>query len=375
RVDANVPMQGKRVVDDTRLREIIPTLRFLQRQGARVILISHLGRPGGKAVPVLSLKPVGWHLGKLLRQPVKVLPLSMKPEAIRKEATTGLVLLENIRFDKGEDANSLALARILARLGQVYVNEAFSFSHRGTASMVGLPRKLPAYAGFQLVHEVAALERVSKIGKKPVVAIIGGAKISDKLPVIVKLLPRLTAVLVGGGVANTLLQAKGYRVGKSLVEASELVNAKRLFKRAGKKLVLPVDVVVDKVGTRRKEGRLRTVTQVATNERIMDIGTETCRLYATYIKRAQTVFWSGPLGVVEEPLWRHGSLALGRLLAARARGRSYVLAGGGETAGFCNQHGLVFDYISTGGSAMLAFLANAPMPGLAAVGYRRAGKS
>ncbi|HCM45230.1 MAG TPA: phosphoglycerate kinase [Candidatus Veblenbacteria bacterium] len=371
RIDTNVPLKGKHVLDDSRLRLAVPTIRFLQRHGAYIILIGHLGRPAGKVVPSLSLKPVGYTLGKILRQPVKVLTLSSKPEVIKNESKKGLVLVENIRFDKGEDNNSQLLARSLARLGQIYVNEAFSFSHRATASMVSLPKKLPSYAGLALINEINSLENISHKGKKPVVAVIGGAKISDKLPVIEKLLPRLSAVLVGGGVANTLLRAKGLKIGKSLIDNKEIKDGKKLIKRAGKKLILPVDVVVDNVSTKRLEARLKMVNKLMTSDKIVDLGTETCRVYAKYIKKAKTIFWGGPLGLVEESKWRHATLALGRLASARARRQVFVVVGGGDTVGFFHQHNLVVDFFSAGGSAMLNFLAGEEMPGLTSIGYRR----
>lgn len=369
RIDANVPLAGKQVVDDTRLKDVVPTIRFLQKHHAHIILVSHLGRPGGKTDPSLTLKPVGYRLGKILRQPVKVLPHASKPETIINTAKQCLVLLENIRFDKGEDSNSKKLAQALARLGQIYVNEAFSCSHRATASMVALPQKLPSYAGLQLLTEINSLENIRRAGKKPVVAIIGGAKIADKLPVIEKLLPRLSAVLVGGGVANNLLKAKGFKIGKSIFEAKELASAKRLVRRAGKKLILPIDVVVDNVGTKKLEARIKPINKVSSTDKIVDLGTETCRLYAKYIKKSKTVFWSGPLGMVEETKWRHASLALGRLVSARSSSQAFVVVGGGDTVGFFHTHNLHVDFFSTGGSAMLAFLAGEPMPGLVSLGY------
>ena len=374
RIDTNVPLKGKHVVDDSRLREAVPTIRFLERKGAKVILLGHLGRPAGKVVTSLSLKPVGYALGKILRQPVKVLPFTMRPEAIRRAAAAGVVLLENIRFHKGEDSNSQLFARTLSHLGQIYVNEAFSCSHRPSASLVSLARKLPSAAGFQLINEVNSLERVRRRGVKPVVAMIGGAKISDKLPVIKKLSPRSAAVLVGGGVASTLLKAKGYKVGKSLVDAAAAKAAKALCRVAGKKLILPLDVVVDNVDTAPAEARLRRVNQIRNNERIVDLGTASCRLYAKHLKKARTIFWSGPLGLVEEPNWQHATLALGRLVAALARRKAYVVVGGGDTVGFFHQHGLEVDFFSTGGSAMLEFLASEDLPGLIALGYHRPSK-
>ncbi len=372
RIDADVPLEGKRVLDDSRLRACLPTLRYLERKHARIVLLGHLGRPGGKPDRALSLKPIGHYLGKLLRQPVHVLPLELGVRAIKAAAQRGVVLLENVRFYPGEGAGEVTFAKTIAKLGQLYVNEAFSVAHRRDASVAVLPKLLPAYAGLSLAAEVAALVRVQKAGAKPVVAVIGGAKVADKLPVISKLLPRLKAVLVGGGVANTLLAAKKLSVGRSLVGSEELTEARKLLRRAGKKLVLPVDVVVDKVSTKRHEAALRPTRSVRPGERIVDVGTETCRLYAGYLKEAATVFWSGPLGLVEEPSWRHATLALGRLVASQARRRTYVVVGGGDTAAFFHQHGLHVDYVSSGGGAMLAFLAGEVLPGLKALGYRQA---
>lgn len=370
RLDTNVPLKGKKIEDDTRLREALATIRFLARRGAKVILVGHLGRPQGKKVASLSLKPIGYALGKLLRQPVKVLPLSMGAGALRREAARGVVLLENIRFEKGEDKNEATLARQLARLGDVYVNEAFSVSHRTAASLVAITKLLPSYAGLHLAHEVAALEQVRRAGQKPVVALIGGAKVADKLPVIQKLLPRVAAVLTGGGVANTFLAAKGWRVGKSLVDKAALKPAKQLLKRAGKKIKLPEDVITDRVGTKRHEVMWRDAKQVSSSERIVDLGTRTVQAYAAQVKRARTILWAGPLGLVETPEWAHASLALGRLVTARSGRRAFTLVGGGDTVRFFNQHELVADHLSSAGGALLDFLAGAKLPGLAALGYQ-----
>ncbi len=370
RIDTNVPLEGKKVADDSRLRQVVPTLRFLERKGAHIILVGHLGRPKSAKEISLSLKPIGYHLGKLLKKPVKVVELSRGVKDIRRMALDGPVLLENIRFEKGEEENSLSLSKQLAALAHLFVNEAFSVSHRKAASLVGVAKLLPAYAGFQLVTEVDALTVVQKRGKKPVVAVVGGAKVGDKLPVIARLLSRLSAVLVGGAVANTFLAAKGYPLAKSLVDRAEVAEAKRILKKAKQKLVLPVDVIADRTTTKRAEATWRRVDEVKAKDRVVDLGTETTRLYATYIKQAQTVFWSGPLGLVENPMWSHATLALGRLTAARARGRAYVIVGGGDTVSFFHKHDLQVDYVSLAGSAMLDFLAGDKLPGLTALGYR-----
>lgn len=369
RIDTNVPLGGRRVLDDTRLRQAVPTLRLLERRGAKMILLGHLGRPGGQVKESLSLKPIGYALGKLLRQPVRVLPPTATPPQIKQQVNQSLVMLENMRFNKGEDENSPVFTKFLAQLGHLYVNEAFSCSHRSSASLVGLPHRLPSFAGLSLVHEIESLERVRRNGQRPVVAIIGGAKIVDKLPVIEKLLPRLSAILIGGGVANTFLKARGYQIGSSLIDKSEVSLAKHLLKRAGRKIILPVDVVVDNIRTRRPEAWLKKPSDLGIRDKIVDIGTGSCVVYAQYLKKAKTIFWSGPLGQIEQPNWQHATLALGRLVSARANNLAYVVVGGGETVSFFHQHGLRADFFSTGGSAMLKFLAGEKLPALAALGY------
>lgn len=371
RIDANVPMSGKKVLDDSRLKAILPTLRYLERKRAKIILISHLGRPNGKKVPNLSLKPIGYALGKMLKKPIKVLLLEQGAKAIRHEAEKNIVLLENIRFYKGEDANSTVLAKELAKLGQVYVNDAFSVSHRAAASMVGLPKLLPSYAGFNLNSEVEALEKIKKAKGQKLVVIAGGAKISDKLPVLEKLLPKAMAILVGGGVANNLLKAKKLPVGKSLVDDTVMKQTRAILTKGKKKLVLPIDVICDNTKISKPDANWRLVKEVKPQERIVDIGPKTCQLYAGYIKKAKYVFWSGPLGLIEEPHWSHSTLALGRLLASKVGRHTYALMGGGETVPFFLKHHLTMDYFSTAGSALLDFLAGEKLPGLKAIGYKK----
>lgn len=367
RLDVNVPLKGKKIVDDSRLREAVPTLRYLERHNAKIVIIGHLGRPEGKKVASLSLKPIGYALGKLLRKPIQVLPLERGSKDIKHHTKTGIVLLENIRFYKEEDENNVEFSKKLAQLGDLYVNEAFSTSHRKTASLVGVTKYLPSYAGFQLADEVRALEKVLKHGVKPVVAIIGGAKVADKLPVIEKLLPRVSAVLTGGAVANTFLAAKGYRLGKSLIDKNILKEARQVLKKGKKKILLPIDVIIDKVGTKKSEAMWRPITNIKMGERIVDLGTNTTRLYAPYIKKAQTIFWAGPVGLTEERVWSHASQALGRLVSARARGRAFAVIGGGETVSFFHQHKFWVDYTSLAGGAMLKFLAGEKLSGLEAL--------
>ncbi|MBI5733875.1 MAG: phosphoglycerate kinase [Candidatus Kerfeldbacteria bacterium] len=369
RIGCDVPMQVRKIVDDARLREILPTVRYLERKRARIILAGHLGRPSGKVVPTLSLKPIGYTLGKLLRHKVKVMPLD-NPHAIRQAAKTNIVLLENLRFNPGEDKNDRVFVKILANLADLYVNEAFSVCHRTSASIVGVPKYLPSYAGFNLAAEVAALQKIKQRGQRPVVAIIGGAKVADKLPVIAKLLPRVKAVLTGGGVANTFLAAKGYKIGSSLVDKSVIPAAKRLLRSSKGRIILPIDVIVQKTGNRKKTHDWCLVNKVVGKDKIVDLGTATTQLYASLVKEAKTIFWSGPLGLIEEPVSAHASLALGRLVSARSHRHSFVLIGGGDTAAFFHKHELTVSQVSTAGGALLDFLSGNNLPGLKALGYR-----
>ncbi|MBU1039362.1 phosphoglycerate kinase [Patescibacteria group bacterium] len=375
RLDVNVPLSGKKVLDDSRLRQAVPTLRFLINRGAYPIIVGHLGRPQGKVVSDLSLKPIGYALGKIMRQPVKVLPLSFGSLAIKQAAKKNLILLENIRFESGEDKNEPSLAKQLASLGDLYINEAFSVCHRAAASLVAITKYLPSYAGLALSHEIDCLEQVIKKGTKPVVLLVGGAKIADKLPVIQKLLPRCQYILTAGAVANTFLLARRREVGRSLVDKKSLLAAKKILKKAGKKILLPSDALVTKWPLSTKQALVKSVTLVKKSEAIVDIGPQTIADYAVVLKKAKTIFWAGPLGLTEEIKWSHGTKSLAWLMQARSQGaRAYVVAGGGETAAFLHQAKLSLNHISTAGSALLDFLAGQTLPALKALGYLKSKK-
>lgn len=370
RLDVNVPLQAKKVLDDSRLVAALPTLRWLLNKGAHLILVGHLGRPKpGKITPELSLKPIGYALGRLLRQPVKVLALTQGTQVIRRAAVSGPVLLENIRFIKGEEDNSLELGRKLGELGDIFVNEAFSVCHRAAASLVAITKYLPSYAGFYLAEEVRALEQIRQQGKPPVVAVIGGAKVADKLPVIAKLVKRCSAVLTGGEVANTFLFARRQPIGKSLYDQTELASARRLLKRFAKKIILPSDVIICRTSLKTKQAQWKQIKEITKQDIIVDIGPNTVGCYAAWLKLAKTIFWGGPLGLIEEPKWSHGSKSLAWLMHSQAKGKSYVLAGGGETAAFLHKYKFTLDHISTAGGALLEFLSGAVLPGLEALGY------
>ncbi len=363
RVDFNVPIQRGKVVDNSRIIAALPTIRFLERQKARqIVLITHLGRPQGKVAKSLSLKPVAKELSKLLKQKVNIFSLSQITSSRFKNES--IVLLENIRFLPQEERNDPKLAKELSQLGDLFVNEAFSVSHHLGASFVAITKFLPSFAGLALAAEVGALTKLKTKNTKPYLVIIGGAKAQDKLPIIQKLMKRADQVIVGGVVANTFFKAKGLVIGKSLFNQDLITRARAILQAGKKKIILPKDVVVDVVNTKKKENFLVKVDQIQANHNILDLGTETIRQYAQYVKKAKIILWSGTLGLAEQKTYSHGTLSLARLVSARARGKTFVIVGGGDTINFFHQHKLWVDYLSLAGGAMLDYLVGKKLPGL-----------
>ncbi len=373
RVDYNVPLDpGGRITDDTRIRATLPTIQALLDRGAAVVLMSHLGRPKGKPRPEMSLRPAAERLAELLGRPVAMLPDCVGPEV---EAAVGaltpgeVALLENLRFHPEEEANDPDFARQLAALGDVYVNDAFGAAHRAHASTEGVARLLPAAAGHLLRAEVEALGRVLTQPERPVVTILGGAKISDKIGVIQSLMSGSDSFLIGGGMANTFLKARGMTIGKSLVEEDKVAEARRLLEEAAQRGVtigLPVDVVVAREFKAEAARRTVPVEGVADDEMILDIGPETARRYADVIKAARTVVWNGPMGVFELEPFAAGTRAVAQ---AVAESPAYSLIGGGDSVAALEQAGLAdrIDHVSTGGGASLEFLEGQTLPGVAAL--------
>ena len=343
RVDFNVPLDGQRITDDTRVRAALPTIQYLLDHGASVVLMSHLGRPKNKVVEGLRLAPVAAHLAELLGRPVKTAPVTAGPEA--EAAAQSLkpgevLLLENTRFDAREEANDESMARELARLGDVYVNDAFGAAHRAHASTEGVARFLPAVSGLLMEKELAELGGILENPERPFVAIMGGAKISDKISVITNLLRMVDSLLIGGGMANTFLLAMGYKVGDSLAEANavEEVN-KILFFAQGPR---DRDSAADRCGDRRCNGRERKPQgggdrQVPDGWRILDIGPETVAAFSKKIQAAKTVFWNGPMGYFEAAPFAEGTRAI-----AKAMGESSArtVIGGGDSVAAVEQMGL-----------------------------------
>ena len=375
RADLNVPLEDGRITDDTRIRASLPTLVYLLERGAIVILASHLGRPGGKVNDALRLKPVADRLSQLLGRPVRMTGDALGPGvqvAVEKLRPGDLLLLENLRFHAEEEANDPEFARALASLADVYANDAFGAAHRAHASTEGITHYLPAVAGLLMEREVEALSRLLKKPPRPFHALIGGAKVSGKIEVLTALLSRCHAVLVGGGMANTFLAAKGLELGKSLVEADQLENAERIMAEARRKrvrLMLPTDAVVAPQIHVRARTKVVPVNAVPKDQMVVDIGPDTRRAYAEHLGKAKTIFWNGPMGVFEIPQFADGTNEMARVIARRTAKGAISIVGGGDSVAAVEKLGLTdkMTHVSTGGGASLEFIEGKTLPGVAAL--------
>lgn len=361
RVDFNVPIENGKIKDDGKIAAALPTIRFLLRYGCSLIIATHLGRPRGRDKKY-STQVVARRLSKLLGGKRVEFASGLSSSAIITKATglkTGKILfLENLRFDKGEEKNSNKLARALASMAEIYVNDAFSVSHRKHASVSAIRKYLPSYCGLLMDLEIRNLDRV-KQPQKPLVLIVGGAKIKTKISLIKNFKNKASKILIGGALANNFFKAQGLKIGKSLIDKESIRIAKGL---TDKKIILPVDVIVDSKG----RALVRDIKDISQNDRILDIGPKTIKLFSSYIKEAATVVWNGPLGMFEENDFKHGTLSIAIAVATRAKGRAFGVVGGGETIetlkiSKVESH---LDWISTGGGAMLAYLGGEDMPGL-----------
>ncbi|KQR61144.1 MULTISPECIES: phosphoglycerate kinase [Brevundimonas] len=377
RVDFNVPMEGGKVTDDTRLRVALPTIQRLRDAGAKVALLAHFDRPKGQRVPSMSLKPVVQPLEELLGAPVRFADECIGPdavEAIRDLDAGGVVLLENVRFHAAEEANDPVFAQKLADLGDLYVNDAFSAAHRAHASTEGVAHHIPAYAGESMRRELDALEAALGNPQKPVVGIVGGSKVSTKLDLLKNLVGKLDTLAIGGGMANTFLYAQGIDIGGSLAEKDMADTAREILAEAEAKgchILLPVDVVV---ATEVKPGAdartVKTSEALATEDKILDAGPDTVARLNAAIDGSKTLIWNGPLGVFEVPPFDAATVAAAKHVAERTKANALIaVAGGGDTVAAVGHAGVAADltFVSTAGGAFLEWMEGKPLPGVEAL--------
>jgi phosphoglycerate kinase len=375
RVDFNVPMADGRVSDDTRLRAALPTIQALTAKGCRVALLAHFDRPKGKRVPEMSLAPLAEPLSALLGAPVAFADDCVgdaAKAAIGALPAGGVILLENTRFHAGEEKNDPALAKEIAALGDFYVNDAFSAAHRAHASTEGIARVLPAYAGKQMERELDALEAALGTPKRPVLGIVGGAKVSTKLELLRNLIAKLDKLAIGGGMANTFLYAQGVEIGGSLAEKDMADTAREIIAAAKGKceLLLPVDVVVAKDVKPHAEARMCGLDDIQADEKILDAGEKTVRHLREAMKHSHTLIWNGPLGVFEVPPFDQATVIAAQAAAELAKdGKLIAVAGGGDTVAALNHAGVAgdFTFVSTAGGAFLEWMEGKPLPGVEAL--------
>ena len=371
RVDFNVPLdeKTKEITDDSRIRATLPTIKYLIEQGARIILMSHLGRPKGKAVDDLRLGVVARRLSQLLGQSVGITMDCIGPEVEKSIASLkngDILLLENLRFHSDEENGDDSFARALAGLGDIFVNDAFGTSHRAHASIVGVTHYLPAVAGFLMEKEIRNLGNILENPAHPFAALLGGAKIIDKVGMLENIIGKVDVVLIGGGMAATFLKAKSYEVGLSIIEADRLATAVSLMEEAtgnGVRLLLPVDVVVAEESGVEGKIDILPVEKIPKDKKIVDIGPQTIANFSEELRKCKTVLWNGPVGIFEVPQFARGTQEMAKLLASLD---ATTILGGGSTAEIAVEMGLSdkMTFVSTGGGASLEFLGSGTLPGV-----------
>lgn len=375
RVDLNVPVKDGIVLDTTRIERLLPTLRLLIKNNAKIVLLSHLGRPKGKKESSLSLKILRPSLSQVLQQPVHFVDdvIGAKAqEAIKTLQPGQVLLLENLRFYPEEEKDDIGFAKALANLGDIFINDGFAVSHRAHASVHAITQFIPSYAGMLMKDEINALSNAFIRPNRPVMAIVGGAKISTKLALLKNLVAKVDYLVVGGGIANTFLFAAGYNIGTSLCEKDMITDVNDIVttaREAGCQIIIPSDVKVAVALSSTAKVREVKITEIAADEKIFDVGHETIETIAQALTKCQTVVWNGPLGLFETPPFDQGTNALANLIAHTQRGNFYSLAGGGETIAALNKNGTAhaFSYLSTGGGAFLEFLEGKQLPGVQAL--------
>ena len=374
RLDLNVPLDNNRITDTTRIDKILPTIKFLLKNEAKIIILSHVGRPKGRIVNELSLKPICENLKKKLNVNIKLITKSLKEidsSDLFIDQNEKIVILENLRFYQEEEENNIEFAKHLARLADIYVNDAFSCSHRAHASIFEITKFLPSFAGLQLNLEIDALNKITSKIKRPVTCIIGGSKISSKINIIKNLIPKFDNIVIVGGMANNVLKYKGFNIGKSIQEANCDQIIKEIFYLSEKnncKIVYPEDVTVGK--DLNGSAKIKDVNKVSEDELILDIGPKTIQTVNNLIEKSETILWNGPAGYFENPNFAKGSLKIANKIVEKNKSNTiYSVAGGGDTVALLNKIGVInnFNFVSTAGGAFLEYLEGKELPGIKAL--------
>ena len=374
RLDLNVPLNKKKIIDTNRIDKIIPTLHFLINNKAKILILSHVGRPKGKVVKELSMEPICEYLEKKLSQKIFLIKTNInnfKDKDLFDNKKESILMLENLRFYNEEEENNEEFAKILASFGDLYVNDAFSCSHRKHASVLSITKYLPSYAGIQLMSEIAALNKITKDITRPITCIIGGSKISTKINVIKNLISKFDNLIFVGGMANNILKNKKFQIGKSIFEENCDHIVKDIFnlsKKENCKIIYPVDVSVSK--KKDGEGKVKKISEVQEDDLILDIGPETLKILTKTIEKSKTVLWNGPAGYLENENFKKGSLEIARKIVEKnKKNEIYSVAGGGDTVAALNSFNLTkhFNFVSTAGGAFLEFLEGRDLPGIKAL--------
>ena len=374
RLDLNVPLDNGKITDTTRIDKIIPTINFLLKNNAKVIILSHIGRPKGKITNSLSLRPVCEDLKKKLNEGVRLITTSLKEinsNDLFKNQDEKIIMLENIRFYEEEEKNNHSFAKHLANLADIYVNDAFSCSHRAHASIFEITKFLPSYAGFQLNLEIDALAKITSEIKKPITCIIGGSKISSKINIIKNLIPIFDTIIIVGGMANNILKYKGYEIGQSIKENNCDQIIEEIFflsKKENCKIVYPEDVAVGK--SLNGSPTIKELNDVSEDELILDIGPKTIKIINQLIEESNTILWNGPAGYFENPSFSKGSIEIAKKIVKKNKNNTiYSVAGGGDTVALLNSIGMTnnFNFVSTAGGAFLEYLEGKELPGIKAL--------
>mgnify|MGYP001346373313 CR=1 FL=1 len=374
RLDLNVPLKDGFITDETRINKILPIINFLIEKKAKIIIISHVGRPKGKINKILSLKPICENLEKKIKKKITLLYdniFKLKKEDLFKNPLDQIVFLENIRFYKEEEENDKSFAKHLASFADFYVNDAFSCSHRAHASVSKITEFLPSFAGLQLETEINALNKVTAEIKKPITCIIGGSKISTKIGIIKNLIPKFDNIIIVGGMANNIISYKGNNIGKSIKEENYKNAIKEIFEiseDSSCKLIFPEDVLVGK--NMKDKSKVKELGDITDDDLILDIGPKTIEKIKDIIKTSKTILWNGPAGYFENPNFANGSYEIAKTIAEKNRdGSIYSVIGGGDTIALINQINLIqeFDFVSTAGGAFLEYLEGKDLPGIRAL--------